>query len=59
MSILRGFVEIIWRQSRLIVNNEKVNKTISKMAEPPKTAVRNVVFLTEVDFSLKAAPVIV
>ena len=33
-------------------NNDKVKKTISKIAEPPKNGVRNVVFLTEVDFRL-------
>ena len=32
-------------------NNDKVKKTISKMAEPPKNGVRKVVFLTEVDFN--------
>ena len=32
-------------------NNDKIYKTISKMAEPPKNGVRKVVFLTEVDFS--------
>ena len=32
-------------------NHDKVKKTISKMAEPPKNGVRKVVFLTEVDFS--------
>ena len=31
-------------------NNDKVKKTISKMAQPPKHGVRMVVFLTEVDF---------
>ena len=43
-------MSIIWRQSRLIVNKEimiidKVKKTISKMAEPPKSGVRKVIFL--------------
>ena len=32
-------------------NNDKVDKTISKMAKPPKNGVQKVVFLTEVDFS--------
>ena len=32
-------------------NNDKVKKTISKMAELPKKGVRKVVFLNEVDFS--------
>ena len=31
-------------------NNDKVDKTISKMAKPPKNGVRKVVFLTAVDF---------
>ena len=43
-------MSIIWRRSRLIVNKEimiidKVKKTISKMAEPPKSGVRKVIFL--------------
>ena len=32
-------------------DNDKVKKTISKMAEPPENGIRMVVFLTEVDFS--------
>ena len=32
-------------------NNDKVKKTISKMAESPKNGVRKVVFLSEVDFN--------
>ena len=31
-------------------NNDKVYKTISKMAEPSKNGVQKVLFLTEVDF---------
>ena len=33
-------------------DNDKVKKTISKMAEPPENGVWMVVFLTEVNFRL-------
>ena len=32
-------------------DNDKVKKTISKMAEPPENGVRMVLLLTEVDFT--------
>ena len=33
-----------------VMKDDKVKKTISKMAEPPKNGVRMVVFLIELDF---------
>ena len=52
VSVLPGYIEIIWRESCFIVTWKIMIKFLknSKMAGPPENGVRMVVFLTEVDF---------